>query len=47
MERAFDYLDAPIKRVCSANSPIAGAAMEKYCIPNADKVIEAIKAVVP
>ena len=35
MEQAFDYLDGPVKRVCSRNMPIAGAAMEKYVIPQA------------
>ncbi|MFH0728721.1 MAG: pyruvate dehydrogenase complex E1 component subunit beta [Pseudomonadota bacterium] len=46
METAFDYLDAPVKRVCAANMPIAGAAMEKYCVPQVDQVIAAIKSVV-
>jgi acetoin:2,6-dichlorophenolindophenol oxidoreductase subunit beta len=46
MEKAFDYLDAPVKRVCAANMPIAGAAMEKYCVPQVDQVIAAIKSVV-
>jgi acetoin:2,6-dichlorophenolindophenol oxidoreductase subunit beta len=45
MEQAFDYLDAPVKRICAANMPIAGAAMEKYCIPNADQVFDAVKSV--
>jgi pyruvate dehydrogenase E1 component beta subunit len=43
MERAFDYLDAPVARVCAANSPIAGAAMEKYVIPQLAQVIKAIE----
>ncbi len=46
MEKAFDYLDAPVGRVCSANMPIAGAAMEKYVIPQAAQVIAAIESVV-
>lgn len=45
MEKAFDYLDAPVKRVCSANTPIAGAAMEKFCIPQIDQVVSAIRSV--
>ena len=45
MEMAFDYLDAPVKRVCSVNMPVAGAAMEKYCIPRLDQVIAAIESV--
>lgn len=46
MEKAFDYLDAPVKRVCSANMPIAGAAMEKYCVPQLEQVLRAIESVV-
>lgn len=46
MEKAFDYLDAPVKRVCAANMPIAGAAMEKHCIPQLDQVLAAIESVV-
>ena len=45
MERGFDYLDAPVMRVCARNMPIAGAAMEKYTIPNVDQVISAIRSV--
>lgn len=44
MERAFDYLDAPVARVCAANMPIAGAAMEKYVIPQLAQVQNAIEA---
>ncbi len=44
VERAFDELDAPVTRVCSANSPIAGAAMEKHVIPQLPQVIRAIEA---
>ena len=44
MERAFDWLDAPVARVCAANSPIAGAAMEKHVIPQLPQVIAAIEA---
>jgi pyruvate dehydrogenase E1 component beta subunit len=46
MERAFDYLDAPVARVCSANMPIAGAAMEKFIIPQLSQVVAAIEAIV-
>jgi pyruvate dehydrogenase E1 component beta subunit len=46
MEQAFDYLDAPVKRVCARNMPVAGAAMERFTIPNADQVISAIGSVV-
>jgi pyruvate/2-oxoglutarate/acetoin dehydrogenase E1 component len=42
MEQAFDLLDAPVKRVCARNMPIAGAFMEKYCVPQPDEVHDAI-----
>ncbi|GAB6908910.1 2-oxoisovalerate dehydrogenase subunit beta [Desulfosarcina cetonica] len=45
MELAFDYLDAPVARVCSANMPVAGAEMEKYCIPQVEQVVAAIQSV--
>jgi pyruvate dehydrogenase E1 component beta subunit len=44
MEKAFDYLDGPVRRVCSANMPIPGAAMEKYAIPQPQQVLDAIRA---
>jgi len=45
-KRAFDYLDAPIIRVCSADTPMAYAPtlVEEY-LPNAERLIEAIKSV--
>ncbi|GGN61667.1 MULTISPECIES: alpha-ketoacid dehydrogenase subunit beta [Oceanobacillus] len=39
-DRAFDYLDGPIKCVCAPNTPVPFAAnLEKLYIPNADKVL--------
>mgnify|MGYP000915479909 CR=1 FL=1 len=44
-EKAFDYLDAPIKRVAAINSPVAFApALEDYLTPNTDKIYQAIKS---
>jgi pyruvate dehydrogenase E1 component beta subunit len=43
MEKAFDYLDAPIKRVCAANYPIAGGYMEELCLPQPRQIVEAIE----
>ena len=45
-KRAFDYLDAPIIRVCSADTPMgyAPTLVEEY-LPNAQKLIDAIKSV--
>lgn len=45
MEHAFDYLDAPVKRVCSANYPIPGGVMEKYVLPQPEQIIAAIEEV--
>lgn len=39
-DKAFDYLDGPIKCVCAPNTPVPFAAnLEKLYIPNADKVL--------
>jgi pyruvate dehydrogenase E1 component beta subunit len=45
MEKAFDSLDAPVRRVCAANYPIAGGYIEQHILPNAQKIIAAIEAV--
>ena len=46
-EEAFDYLDAPIKRVAQMDVPAPYAGqLEKYALPNADKVIEAVKEII-
>jgi pyruvate/2-oxoglutarate/acetoin dehydrogenase E1 component len=42
IEQGFDLLDAPVKRVCAANSPIAGGFMEQYVLPGHDKIRAAI-----
>ena len=43
---AFDYLDAPVTRVNAAdtNLPYAAVYVEEY-LPNADKIVRAVKAV--
>jgi acetoin:2,6-dichlorophenolindophenol oxidoreductase subunit beta len=46
MEKAFDSLDAPIKRVCSPNYPIPGGYMEAAYLPNPEKISAAIQEVV-
>jgi len=45
-KKAFDYLDAPVLRVCSADTPMSYAPtlVEEY-LPNAKKLIDAIKSV--
>ncbi len=46
MEQAFDYLDAPLARVCGADVPLPYAAnLEKLALPQADRVVGAAKQV--
>ena len=46
MEDAFDYLDAPVVRICGKDVPMPYAAnLEKLAMPNADEVVAAAKAV--
>ena len=46
MEQAFDWLDAPVKRVCAADVPLPYAAnLEKLALPQAEDVVAAAKAV--
>jgi len=46
MEEAFDDLDAPVGRVCSAEVPMPYARhMEQAALPSADKVAEAARRV--
>ena len=45
-EHAFDYLDAPVKRVCAADVPLPYAAnLEKLALPQADQIVHAAKEV--
>ncbi len=46
MEQAFDYLDAPVARVCGKDVPMPYAAnLEKLALPSVAEVVEAAKAV--
>jgi pyruvate dehydrogenase E1 component beta subunit len=46
MERAFDYLDAPVTRVSGKDVPMPYAAnLEKLALPTAQEVVAAAKAV--
>ncbi len=46
MERAFDYLDAPVKRVSGADVPMPYAKnLEGAAIPNVDQLVAAVKEV--
>ena len=46
MEHAFDWLDAPVKRVTGLDVPLPYAAnLERMALPQADNIIEAARAV--
>ena len=46
MDRAFDYLDAPVKRVTGKDVPMPYAAnLEKLALPTVVDVIAAARAV--
>jgi pyruvate dehydrogenase E1 component beta subunit len=46
MDSAFDYLDAPVRRVTGEDVPMPYAAnLEKLALPNAARVVEAARAV--
>jgi pyruvate dehydrogenase E1 component beta subunit len=45
-DKAFDYLDAPPLRVCAEDVPLPYAAnLEKLALPNAQKIVQAVKTV--
>ena len=47
MENAFDYLNAPIKRVCGADVPIPmSPTLEKVAIPQKEDIITAVKEII-
>lgn len=44
MDLAFDYLDAPVKRIAATNTPVAFApALENFIIPDAEKIYKSVK----
>ena len=46
MEQAFDWLDAPVKRVCGVDVPMPYAAnLEKLALPQADRIVAGAKEV--
>jgi pyruvate dehydrogenase E1 component beta subunit len=46
MERAFDWLDAPVIRVTGKDVPMPYAAnLEKLALPSVPEVVEAVKSV--
>jgi pyruvate dehydrogenase E1 component beta subunit len=45
MDHAFDYLDAPVKRVAGLDIPLPYAAnLEKMALPQAENIVEAARA---
>jgi len=46
MERAFDYLDAPVKRVSGADTPMPYAKnLEDLALPSVEKIVAAVREV--
>ncbi|MCD8570769.1 MAG: pyruvate dehydrogenase complex E1 component subunit beta, partial [Alphaproteobacteria bacterium] len=46
MEHAFDYLDAPVTRVCGADVPMPYAVnLEQLALPQVDEIAHAVKKV--
>jgi len=46
VEEAFDYLDAPIKRVCALDVPLPfSPPLEKYAVPDQNKIIKAVQEI--
>lgn len=46
-DEAFEYLDAPIKRVTTPTVPIPfSPVLERHILPDAEKIVKAVKAVV-
>jgi pyruvate dehydrogenase E1 component beta subunit len=46
MEQAFDYIDAPIQRVCAKDVPMPYAAnLEKLALPQVNDIVEAVRLV--
>jgi pyruvate dehydrogenase E1 component beta subunit len=46
MERAFDYLDAPVRRVTGADVPMPYAKnLENLAIPGVKQIVDAVREV--
>jgi pyruvate dehydrogenase E1 component beta subunit len=46
MEQAFDYLDAPVKRVSGADAPMPYAKnLENLALPGVDQIVAAVREV--
>jgi pyruvate dehydrogenase E1 component beta subunit len=46
MDKAFDYLDAPVKRLSTAEAPMPYAKnLEALALPSVEKIVQAVKEV--
>jgi pyruvate dehydrogenase E1 component beta subunit len=46
MERAFDYLDAPVKRLSGADAPMPYAKnLERLALPDVERIVKAVREV--
>ena len=46
MEQAFDYLDAPVKRLSGADAPMPYAKnLERLALPDVEKIVKAVREV--
>lgn len=45
MEKGYDLLDAPVKRVCHPNMPIPGGYIDVYTMPTPERIEAAIREV--
>lgn len=46
MEKAFEYLDAPVKRVCGKNVPIPfSPPLERFVIPQVEDILKAVRSI--
>ena len=44
VDKAFDYLDAPVKRVAALNSMIPGGAANNLVLPQTPWIVKAVKS---
>src|SRR5688500_20209670 len=45
-ERAFDYLDAPVKRLSGADAPMPYAKnLERLALPDVERIVKAVREV--
>lgn len=46
MEKAFEYLDAPVKRVCGKNVPMPfSPPLERFVIPQVEDILKAVRSI--